>query len=119
MPRCVRLAPRVATGHRVRGGATPPRSRPIVEGDGGEAACRRRPAHRVLRGHRRRRRPHDPRAVLSDRRDVPLLVPVAHALRARYALSGGDSGRAYDRDRPCVRRRMDTHERRMLWGEGG
>ncbi len=59
-------APRAATGHRVR--ARRPRSRPIADGDGGEATRRHRPAHRVLIRDRRRQRPHDPRAVLIDGR---------------------------------------------------
>jgi len=63
--RCGKAAPRVATGHGVRG--PPPRARPIVDRAGGAAPRRRRPVHRVLRRHGRRHRPHDPRAVLSGR----------------------------------------------------
>ncbi len=57
--------PRVATGRRV--GA----NRPIADGDGGEAA------------RRRRQREHDPRAVLIDRGDRCAV----HALR-RQILAG-------------------------------
>jgi len=39
-------------------------SRPIADGDGGEAARRRRPAHWVWGEHCRRHRPHIPRAGL-------------------------------------------------------
>ncbi len=42
------------------------------DGDGGAAARRRRPAHRVPEGNRRRQRKHAPRAVLSDRCTAPL-----------------------------------------------
>jgi len=51
-----------------------PGSWPIAEGDGGAAARRRRPVHRVLGGDRRRHCPHDPLPVLIDRR-------ILHALR--------------------------------------
>ncbi len=74
---CMRPAPRAATGHRVRARCSC--SRPIADGDGG-AAARRRPAHGVLVGDRRRPRDHDPCAVLIDRR-------AGHALR-RGVLAG-------------------------------
>jgi len=59
------LAPRAATGHRVR--ARRRHSGPIADGDGGEAARCRRPAYRVLVGDRRRQRQHDPLPLLIDR----------------------------------------------------
>ncbi len=59
-----------------QGTARRPGSQPIAVGEGGAAARRRRPAHGVRGGNRRRQRPHDPRAVLSDGCIVPLLLYV-------------------------------------------
>jgi len=79
----VRAAPCAATGRRVE--ASRLRSWPIADGDGDEAARRRRLAHWVWGEHCRQQRPHIPRAGLCH---------IAEALAAdpeNAALSEGDA----------------------------
>jgi len=81
--------------------------------DGG-AAARRRPAHWVLRGDRRRQRPHDPRAVLSNRRDRR----IAHALR-RQVLARERCVVGEPPHHPSVSRCATRGSRRRRHGDGG
>jgi len=78
-----------------------PRSGAIVDGVGDDDARRRRPIHRVLRGNRRRQRPHDPRAVLSDHRDRR----GTHALRRQIPAVSALSSARVPTTRPSVGRR--------------
>ncbi len=94
---------------RARDRGTRPRSGPIVDGDGGEAGRRHRPAHGVLIRDRRRQRQHD-------------RAPHAAPLRRRSRGHGPRAGAGRELDTPARpgahgRPTRRTHVRRR--GRGG